>query len=362
MSTSYASWLADHSAGATLFWSAFLAALVGLMVGIWLLARAAPRRLVNLGLVAFGVGSTVLVGEVVARVYYRLAYNINVLVPMRVRIDDALGWQGERVFGDPHTRRPKVFVIGDSFTEGSGIPPASRYYSVLGRVLGMEVFAYGAGGYGTLQEYLVLDRYLGEINPDIVLLQVHSNDFINNSWELERASYFNNNMTVRPYLIGDAIDYRFPSRLGGLRLFLAANSRLFYEAIIDADRLAADLARRGYLHSVERDILAHGLAFGPFRESMGITNGLIARMKIRLGTTALAAFSADRTAVFFDQWRRIFAEHGIPFCESLPVRIREGEIAGATLRLADGAHWNVDGHDVAGRSLAEWLLKQWPAQ
>ena len=92
------------------------------------------------------------------------------------------------------------------------------------RRLNVEVFAYGGSGYGTLQESLVVDHYLPIVRPDLVLLQVSYNDFINNSFELERASYYNNNFLLRPYLEGDRIRRRFPSRLGGA----AGYSRLAY--------------------------------------------------------------------------------------------------------------------------------------
>jgi hypothetical protein len=353
--TSHFLWLADHFAGALLLWSSFLLALVGLLVAILLLARAGRGRLVNLGVAIFAVASAVLVGEVVARIYHLLAYDISVWVPMRVRADDILGWEGEKVFGDPSAGRLTLFVTGDSFTESWHIPRALRYHSVLGRMLNVEVFVNSAGGYGTLQEYLVLDRYLPEIAPNVVLLQVHSNDFINNSWTLERASYFNNNMAIRPYLIGDVIEYHFPARFGGPRLFLAAHSRAFYEAIVAVDRLGSDLAHRGYLHTVESDIALRGLTFDPFRESVRTTGHLIARMKARLGTTPLVAVPADYGGVFFEQWRRIFLEHEIPFLESPALRILEAEQAGAKPRPSNNPHWNTEGHEIVGRVLAEWL-------
>ena len=40
------------------------------------------------------------------------------------------------------------------------------YFSIAGKILGSTVFAYGCSGYGTLQEYMILDRYIDEIRPD----------------------------------------------------------------------------------------------------------------------------------------------------------------------------------------------------
>ena len=55
----------------------------------------------------------------------------------------------------------------------------------------MEVFAYGAGGYGTLQEYLILDEVVDHIRPTMLLWQFCSNDFINNDHALEVAGALN---------------------------------------------------------------------------------------------------------------------------------------------------------------------------
>ena len=54
--------------------------------------------------------------------------------------------------------------------------------------LGIEVFAYGAGGYGTLQEYLILDEVIDEIQPTTMFWQFCNNDFTDNDHALEVAS------------------------------------------------------------------------------------------------------------------------------------------------------------------------------
>ena len=35
----------------------------------------------------------------------------------------------------------------------------------------------GGGGYGTLQQYLLLKKYFNKINPDIIIHQFCENDF-----------------------------------------------------------------------------------------------------------------------------------------------------------------------------------------
>ena len=43
-----------------------------------------------------------------------------------------------------------------------------------------QVFSYGCGGYGSLQEYMILDKYFDIIDPDIIIIQTSSNDISDN--------------------------------------------------------------------------------------------------------------------------------------------------------------------------------------
>ena len=51
-------------------------------------------------------------------------------------------------------------------------PMTKTYHALLRKKLGLEVFAYGAGGYGTLQEYLILDEVVDHIGPTMLLWAV----------------------------------------------------------------------------------------------------------------------------------------------------------------------------------------------
>jgi lysophospholipase L1-like esterase len=302
----------------------------------------------TLGSLAF----VLLAGELAGRIYHRVVYTVPVTATMRVHGDGVLGWEGKKLFGDPDSPRPKILVLGDSMTHGLGVEDNQLYATVLGRALGAEIFLYAGSGYGTLQEALALDMVLPLVRLDLVVLQVSGNDFINNSLPLERASYLNNNFAERPYLVGDCIEYHFPARFGATRLFVARHSRLAYELVVAADRVGADLARRGFLRGVESDIFERGLAFPPFAMSVGTTERIIERMRLRLDGITFVALAAD---AYLAPWRQIFARQGIPFIEDAVHRVHDEERRGAALRLQDGAHWNAAGHEVVGRVLAEKL-------
>ena len=56
----------------------------------------------------------------------------------------------------------------------------------------------GAGGYGTLQQYILLQQNRNKLNPKIIILQFCSNDFENNYLNLEKLKGSINQYSKRP--------------------------------------------------------------------------------------------------------------------------------------------------------------------
>ena len=93
-----------------------------------------------------------------------------------------------------HTLR--IAVLGDSMTEARQVDVSQTFWSILEQNLrscpGLEgrtpeVMNFGVSGYGTGQEYLLLER-IWPYEPDIVLLAFYpGNDVLNNSRELEHS-------------------------------------------------------------------------------------------------------------------------------------------------------------------------------
>jgi len=99
-----------------------------------------------------------------------------------------------------------VLFIGDSYTHAVEVSRTKTYYEILATYLPFECFAYGAAGYGTLQEYLLLEKYMNIIDPDNIILQLCSNDIIDNYSAMEKISTYKVGKK-RPYLnkYGDII-------------------------------------------------------------------------------------------------------------------------------------------------------------
>lgn len=145
---------------------------------------------------------------------------------------------GFRQFGDPSSSRLRMLVIGDSFTRATQVSDDRAYHALLSKLLDAEVFASGAGGYGTLQEFLILDRYIDSIRPDVILWQYCANDFISNDNELERLSLVNNNGWVRPYWRNGRVQLLSPKESSlQVREWINRRSRFLYFIVGRIDRL-----------------------------------------------------------------------------------------------------------------------------
>ncbi len=89
----------------------------------------------------------------------------------------------------------RIAVLGDSYSEAMQVAREEAYWWLLAERLAacgfqpgkrIEVLNFGVSGYGTAQEYLVLESHALRYRPDLVLLQfTNGNDVKNNSFALE---------------------------------------------------------------------------------------------------------------------------------------------------------------------------------
>jgi hypothetical protein len=270
------------------------------------------------------------------------------------RVNGSADGNGFRFFGDPHTDKTKVLVLGDSYTQAIEVSNAKAYYGVMAASLpGTEFFVYGAGGYGTLQEYLILDEWLDRIKPQILLLQLCTNDFINNSYELEHASWDNNNLMRRPYLDDQGqIFYKNPARLNFIPEALLENSRLIFYGYLKINKIMAYLNRK---NTVYRQIKQDAVRQREFTAACRTTGKLLAMIKERTAGVVQLAFCSDVAQPFYDELQKLSAANGFCFIEGVPQSIRESERQGRVTRAADRAHWNELGHRLAAAPLIAYF-------
>jgi lysophospholipase L1-like esterase len=258
--------------------------------------------------------------------------------------------RGFRLFGDTSTTRKKVFFIGDSFTQAIESSDKKTYFSLLADSLDFEAFAYGCRGYSTLQEWMLLEKYLPLIRPDVVVLQFCSNDFLNNHYELERHSLLNNNRRKRPYLnLDGSIFYGVPARWGWNWL---DERSMFFELLFTRFERLMDGVVAPESNS-EYHIEQQGINYSPYSESIEITTRLLKKFRDELPeNTKLLVFTVDNYSPFYQTISEICYRQHIPFVGYVPQFLDSLDRQGQTTRSLDGAHWNELAHAVAADLLA----------
>jgi hypothetical protein len=88
--------------------------------------------------------------------------------------------------------RPTVLFVGDSFVWGYDVEADERFTDLLRAELsGLEIVNAGVNGYGTDQEYLLLDRVWSTFRPDVVVLSfTTSNDRDDNTHNMISDGYY----------------------------------------------------------------------------------------------------------------------------------------------------------------------------
>jgi hypothetical protein len=141
----------------------------------------------------------------------------------------------------PGTKR--IVLIGDSFSEAVQVNMEQTFYRILEKDLGSsgdrwEVINLGVGDFGQAQEYLALQEYGWQFDPDVVILQIYAmNDVSNNSVQMADLL-----MTVddpfRPYFDVSSSGRLVPTALHPWRFWLRKHLVSF--RIFEAEFAMAD--------------------------------------------------------------------------------------------------------------------------
>ncbi len=305
-------------------------------------------------LVLFGVALPCVFLEAGLRIEQWIRKGTPLTLNPSAKWDDTLGWTGKEHIFEPISENP-VLVIGDSFTDGLDVPSNQMWFAeVARRYPDRGLIAYGGLGYGTLQQLMVLQRYHARgISPSLVILQLCTNDIINNSFELERESLLQRAPGPRPYLEGDTIRLRFPRRNDWLLYPLVSISRFAYRKSAHWDALMAEQARSGKAPSVEFDIQNKGYTFEPFKNATRVTYTLLERFKRENGSAPLLLVLVDDIEPYANALRDIARKLKIPFF--IPPRARP---LGPGERLPDGTHLNATGNQIFGSTFVELALQR----
>jgi len=263
------------------------------------------------------------------------------------------GRGGFRLFGDPATPKAKVLVLGDSYTHGATVSDGDTYFHRLAAARpDIEVFAIGSGGYGTPQEYMLLDEWVDVIKPDLVLLQMHPNDVINNSHALESRSTTNNNQMTRPYWEEGRAVRRFPENAQWGPIYnLVRHSHLLRLLNVNLHFLRSKAAR-----SIEETMTPDD---PDLVRALDTTVELLTVMRTRAGAPVVAFSALPETTLPF--WSRADAcrRAGVPFISGVGEAVAAAAAAGEKVDfLPVDSHWNARGHAIAADVIGAWLERE----
>jgi hypothetical protein len=253
---------------------------------------------------------------------------------------------------------PRVLVMGDSFTEMTFVSNGEEWYSYLEREYpDIAFFVFGGGGYGTLQEYMVMDDYFEDIRPQAVIWQFCSNDYSNNYYELDLKTYPFNNHSVRPYIEDNEIVYRLPLPYAALRDYSFSADQLLH--LYDRYRRKNAIENlkeyhqqrreeRGMLSSAEKEELAL-----IERQSVDVTSRLAVMIRKRVGDVPVYFFNACGK---FTENDRAVCEAGDFVCiDFIGDYIKSLKTSGVQVLVEKDGHWNREGNRYVGGKLADYF-------
>lgn len=261
--------------------------------------------------------------------------------------------QGFKRWGEIPKQKPTVLIIGDSFTEMVHVSNGEEWYAYLENEFShINFFVYGSGGYGSLQEYMILDDYIDVIDPDVVIWQFCSNDYRNNSYESDSSRYPHNNFGVRPYLESKEIVYKMPMPFPLLRKYSRIADRLLvrYDAFQKAQLQAKSASNPN--HQITK--------FERPKEKVAdsaywVTGEILKMARQRAGERPFFLFSTEPMT---DKENLLCTKAGITCIRGVSEYLESKEAEGITVGIVNDGHWNLAGNRFVGEFLIKYFKNQ----
>ncbi|WP_415320611.1 SGNH/GDSL hydrolase family protein [Candidatus Pelagibacter sp. Uisw_092] len=261
--------------------------------------------------------------------------------------------KGFREFDKKEIKRRNILIIGDSYTTGPFASNTKMYYSQLKkkleeRDLYFNWFVGGGGGYGTLQQYLLIKKNLNEIKPDIFIHQFCENDFENNTKIIEKNSILRSQYYFRPYLENDEIIYD-TTIIGKVYKFFYHKSYLFKK--IDKIVSSYQYGKNGYF---DKKIYEENID-----SSIDSTSKIIDMIKNLIGNDVLyvSINCTSKNDAKFQQWQNILRKYNIVALTEPNKFLKILSKNNEDIYYADGAHLNEYGNKIFGEKIYEELVK-----
>jgi len=247
-------------------------------------------------------------------------------------ISNSDGFRNQREFGETG-QRPRVLVVGDSFVFGSGVQAKDRLTEVLELLEpGLRVDNMGMGGWGLDLMIRSIEHFVAQIQPDIVVLAVYTDDFrrltpyyAGVGYAIPKYEFENGGLVTVPYPT--------PERWERLRIFQSV-----YQSYWRSER---------------------------FRDRYDLNGALLDRF-IELS----GEYNFDPVVIFLpgkkdtrpDRVRRGFLEdwtkrNSVPYLDLTDPLHSAGV---ENTYIPGNYHWNAKGHEIAARELLGVLRQAFP--
>ncbi|MCK5685239.1 SGNH/GDSL hydrolase family protein [bacterium] len=259
---------------------------------------------------------------------------------------------GFRHFGKIDTKKIKLLVLGDSFTECSMISDGETYYDYLGKKFDeIELFVYGCGGYSNIQEYIILDKCIDIIKPDLILWQFCSNDPYENNLELNKIIDMHHHHLRRPYIEKNKIIYKY-SAINNFFLEKLVRNLFFAKWIF----IKLNYYRASNNKIYDSDDLIKRYP-EKFKNSFKTTEMILKKIIKRAGLVPIIAFSVDRDTWLDKHFENVCSKLKIPFIPGIPEIITKAKNSGLIIdgSSAKDYHWNKKGHEIAGKKITNFF-------
>lgn len=243
---------------------------------------------------------------------------------------------------------PHILFIGDSYTQSSEVSDDKTFYHYIKKELPATVSAYGMSGYGTLQELMILEEALDSLQPDYIVFQLCSNDFIDNYAPLELNSNYRVGLR-RPYWTENGeIEYITP-------LYTIAkwcSYSKFLSFIYEKWRHLRHIAGWRNDNPTEKRITVQGLQYEPFQKSVNLTEQLLQKVVNALNDNQqILFFISDNFEPYQSIFENMCKKNDWTLLTSPAKKVEENKRHGKVVHSLDGYHWNELGHEIVGKAL-----------
>jgi hypothetical protein len=341
---------------------------------------------INLSILIIVLSLLLLIGELMTRIIQLAKYQRPMFVETAkpIRYDKKIGWKskenyffngtkkdadgnnykviittnnlGFRYFSKYPNNKINLFFVGDSFTHALDVSDNKTYYALISqRFNDTAVFAYGAIGYGTLQEYMIIDEYINLIKPNIIILQMCTNDIIDNDYGLQLPLLETMHGGRRPFLNDQGnIIYK---RTGYVPDLLLKHFRLLYSIDWRLTLLQSIIKNKLFNDKDEIITLKDIHKSSLFNHALNTTKNIMELIKQRAPGILLLSFCADNNQPAYDKLKEISESLDIKFIDGIPQSNKKCEANGLCVTAEDGEHWNELGHQIAADKIIEYFQK-----